>query len=269
MGVVTVDVQREARVAGLRRHASLEAVEQRRTQLWAVMAFLLVGASAIAVLASVTPERPAVALSGPTLGFALVGLALGFSAYVFEKERALRRLTRMLVDERVLRESLMRQLRTLEELVAAERALSASLELERVVELALDGAVALFGAPGGAILLAGRDGRLHPTKAGAPEPSTIAGEVAATRQAVLGDDAMSVPLVSGGALVGVLELRCTDGAFRPLDLSVLETFAQHASVCIANACRFEEERAASVRYRELEAVREEFRWLAREELAPS
>lgn len=289
MAVAVREVERHAKLAGLREGASLDAVERRRLQLWAVMSACLVALSLLIALSSLSPTTSSLTVVPPkVLQFGMVALSLGFSVYVFEKERALRRLTGLLVDEQVKRFTLSREIGRLQELVQAGRAMTESLELERVVDLVLDHALNLFGAPTGSVLLMGPDGRLAVQAVrgetnGGPRidrGESVARRVALTREATLisADDAgsrrpgqtdatqrgMSVPLMANRRLVGVLNIHAAaDDDFGDLDLSILEAFGEHAGVAIANAARFEEERANSNRYAQLEQVRQEFRWLAR------
>jgi len=284
VAITVREVQRHARLAGLRGAASLEAVERRRFQLWAVMSACLVALSLLVAVTSLWPHTGAYAVIPPhVLQLGMVALSLGFSVYVLEKERSLRRVSDLLVEERVRHAELARETRRLQDLVAAGRAMSATLEMERVVELVLDHALRLFDAHSGSVLLMGPEGRLRVEAArGTAEREghpmeAMAREVARTREAVLagagvdGRDeqrgagrGMSVPLTADRRLVGVLNIHAgPDRDFGDLDLSVLEAFGEHAATAIGNAARFEEERAASHRYEQLEAVRQEFRWLAR------
>src|SRR2546421_3507025 len=100
------DLVREAKVVGLRDFTtpSLEAVERRRWQLWAVALLVMGGLAAGMAMMGVSADKP---LSTGVFRFAavrvgLVLLSLAFALYVLEKEVHLRRLTRMLMDERVL-----------------------------------------------------------------------------------------------------------------------------------------------------------------------
>lgn len=261
---------------------SLEDIENRRFQLWALMTTLLVSASMLVALASlwsVPASLPSVTAGVLPVGMALLSLA--FSAYVWEKELALRRLTRALVDEQRLRTALERQVSQLHRLVEAERAVTATLELERVVDLVLENALELFGATTGTVHLMGREGlklagRRGPVSDGplSQVATASAREVASSQRALLvpgtspspahsPEPSMVVPLLHEGTLVGVLTICPANREVGDVALSILEAFAEHAAAALANAIRYEEERATAGWYRELEAVREEFRWLTR------
>lgn len=269
------DVQRAARIAGIRRRADLESIERRRLQLWAVTAGLLVTVSLAVAVTAIVPEFPHESLV-PTglLEGSMVALSLGFSGYVFEKERALRGLTRVLIDERVMLDQLGRQVRQLDSLVRAGQAVSASLELERVVDLSLEGALQLLDADTGAILLVGEeDLELQAVRGEDPmafarrEADSVAASGEPRYVDGPGDSVhrgLSVPLVHDGRLLGVLNVFGGEGReLGDLELSGLVTFAEHAAAAIANALLYEEERATSTRFRRLESAREEFAWLAR------
>src|SRR6266446_3259154 len=115
-------IEREARVSGLRdfRTPTLEAVERRRLQLWGVALVILIALTIATALFSLLPTTPKVAGFGvPTaVRVGMVAIGLAFCAYVAEKEWALRRLTRMLVDERVLSAALSNRLKELSTLAA-------------------------------------------------------------------------------------------------------------------------------------------------------
>lgn len=277
-------VERQARAAGLRGDGlSLEAVEQRRFQIWIVMSVLLVTVSLIVALTSVWTDLSSFTVVRPdVLRFGMVGLSLAFSGYVFEKERHLRRLTHQLVEERVLKARLSMQTQQLQALLDAGRAVTASLEIERVVDLVLRSALDLLDAEAGSIMLveggelvvrASRGGDLGvDTRARLGEG--VVGRVAQSRSPMLVtgrplgpgteatvDNGMCVPLVHDDRLLGVLNVTAREADFGHLDLSVLETFAVYAASAVANARRFEQERANAERLRELESVQTEFRWL--------
>ena len=105
---------------------SLADVERRRVELWTVSVFLVMGVTALLALLwgarHLLPEvvRPS---TGATwvAGVLVAGLAFAFLLYVGEKERSLRRLTRLLIEERVRATALERSVET-------ERATVARLE---------------------------------------------------------------------------------------------------------------------------------------------
>jgi signal transduction histidine kinase len=263
----TPDLAREARVAGLRRYAtpSLEAVESRRAQLW-VVAFVVMGglAAGLLLLTSTRPLGGGSPVSASALRLALVGLSVAFGCYVAEKEVHLRRLTRMLVDERVLAAAFSNRLDELRELSAKETAVNANLQLAPTAAVVLDGAIELLGGVSGAIYLRdASDGlRLHtarglegPGSGGTASAGGLVARVDRTGEVALGqsdDDAgtdavsgavVAVPLPRDGVVEGVLLLRRgPDGLFSEYDARVLARFAEHSAPAIAHAALYEGER---------------------------
>jgi diguanylate cyclase (GGDEF)-like protein len=243
---------------------SLESVERRRLQLWLVMAVVLLGVSiAMAVLAVADPTSIHPWIDRRLLGPGVVLLMAGFSAYAFEKEVHLRKLTRLLVDERVLSSALTNRVRELHVLLEAGKAVNAVLDLSQVLDRILAAATELLQADGGSIMLSEADHLVVVATSGIAAPAgavvaigeSIAGEVAATREPLLvngtatADDfpglrsersvpnsAMSVPLVHRGELVGVLNVRAPgDRPYTEYDLRPLGLFAEHAASAVANA----------------------------------
>ena len=267
-------MRHEAQIVGLGDVdvPTLEDVEHRRLHLWIVMV-LIVCAVSIATVglaswgASPIEDGP---LSGPVLTFAVLGLVGGFCAYTIEKELHLRRLTRVLVDERVLMTALASRLAELSALLEAGRAMNAVLELEEVLRRILDSALELLGATDGSVLLAGEDDdALHAVCVRGNDAARdavvevgagIAGRVAETREPLLiqGDlkqdersshphSAMSVPLVHRDELLGVLNVNVRGAGsgrtFDEYDLRALSLFGEHAASAIANARLYEAERS--------------------------
>ena len=261
------DVAREARVVGLRHYVtpSLEAVESRRAQLW-VVAFVVMGglAAGLLLLTSTKPLGGDSPISAGALRLALVGLSVAFGCYVAEKEIHLRRLTRMLVDERVLAAAFSNRLDELRQLSAKENAVNAHLQLEETASVVLDGAIELLGGVSGAVYLPDAEDtlRLHtarglegPGAGEAASPDGLVARVHRTGEPALADadddspeDAvagavMAVPLARGDGQAGVLLVRRgPDGMFSEYDLRVLARFADHAAPAIAHATLYEGER---------------------------
>ena len=148
-------VAREARIVGIKDFSTptLEAVDRRRSQLW-TLAFsgLVCLAAAVALLTSG---------AGHYLGFAnrtgfrvgTVVLVIALAAYVVEKERHLRRLARLLVDERVLGAALSNRLKELAMLYEAGKAMNSVLVVDDVLQLILSSAFELLEASSGSIML--------------------------------------------------------------------------------------------------------------------
>jgi diguanylate cyclase (GGDEF)-like protein len=266
-------VEHVARVAGLRdfRTPTLEAVEQRRLQLWMITILLLVAVAAGLVVFAFTPDLAAPAWLTPVaarLGLlVLVGL---FCAYAVEKELQLRRLTGLLIDERVVTAALTGRVRELTTLLEAGRALNLDLDLDEVLERILRCAMDLLDGSDASIMLLHAEDELstvHTVGASRAEGARvrlgegIAGRVAASGEPLLiqgrldhppdadrpQDDwpasAISAPLVHRGNPLGVLNLNARrDKTYTEHDLRALSLFAEQAAVAVANAQLFEAQR---------------------------
>jgi diguanylate cyclase (GGDEF)-like protein len=263
-------VRAEAQIVGLRNLAvpTLEEVEHRRLHLWIVMVVIVLAVSAgmAGLTAWGDPSDGDSLLRGPVLTFGVLGLVAGFCAYSIEKEVHLRRLTRVLVDERVLVTALASRLEEVSVLLDAGQAMNSVLELEEVLHRILDNALDLLGASDGSVLLTDVDARVlravcvrgndAARDAVVPFGVGIAGRVADTHESLLiqgdleGDreqhphSAMSVPLLHRGELVGVLNVNAAgERTFDEYDLRALSLFGEHAASAIANARLFEQERS--------------------------
>lgn len=271
-------IRREARVVGLRDivSPSLESVERRRLQLWALTLVILLAVSAsVAVVSTLRPQAGAVVTPG-AMRIGVVLLAGAFGVYALEKEVHLRRLSRLLTDQRILTAALTNRLHEMSLLLEAGRAMNSVLELPSVLETILRGAMDLLSAESGSIMLLedpetlvtvlarGNDeavGRRVAVGAG------IAGRVASTREALLIEgqadpaqfpglsereqqvlSALSVPLVSRNKLFGVINVNASsDRRYTVYDLQAASIFAEQAAGAIANAHLYETERANAER----------------------
>lgn len=267
MPAASVRVARDARIAGI-ADTTLEAVQRRRSHLFLALLITSLGLALATVLAPLgasesTPVNPGL------LRLGLVGVSLTFLVYAVEKERALRRLERALHREHARQHQLIRETERLHRLVAAGHTMSASLDLDQVVDLALDGALSLFDASSGAVFLDRGDLTLQAVR-GEPRRLDIAEQrartVTETRTPALlaADDTgtpagIAAPLLHNEQLVGVLVV---DGPrFDDADLGVIATFAAHMATAIANARAYRAERAVNEQFGELHNVRNEFGWL--------
>lgn len=272
----------------------LEEIQSRRRQLFRLLLLVLVLVGAGVVLLSIAErllgQEPPQWLSPDVLRVAFVLLAVVFALYVREKERALERIERALIEERVLSTALANRVTELTAISQAGRAVASTLSLEDVLQLILRSAQDLLGATEGSVMLFD-DGKTTLRIASSVGLSAdaaqqtisvgegVAGWVAEFREAVIlrGDvsdprfrrfvpkdravrSAMSAPLYARSEPVGVLNVSVSEGdrAYTEHDLRALSVFAEHAAIAIANARLFEGERAASERLAEVDARRREF-----------
>jgi two-component system sensor histidine kinase KdpD len=294
---VTERIQQEAKVAGLRdfRTPSLEAVERRRLQLWLLTAVLLISISVGLVVVSTWNTGATRAFSStPVMRIAVVLLSGAFCIYVIEKERHLRKLARLLVDERVLTTALSNRLREVELLLDAGKAMNGVLELTVVLESILGSAVELLDAESGSVMLlegnelvvASVRGNAGAERGRVRLGEGIAGHVAETREALLihgkADptdfpglvpharpvaSAISAPLIHRGSLLGVLNVNAAgEKVFSEFDLRAVSLFAEQAAASIANARLYETERAHVAELTHLNRLKSEFVALVSHEL---
>src|SRR5262245_16940045 len=265
-----------ARIAGLHSFdtPTLEAVEQRRLQLWLLTLLLLATAAVALVLLTgwriVEPPGWLTPRVAQLSVLALVGL---FCAYALEKELQLRRLTRLLIEERVLTTALTNRLREINALLEAGKAINLDLDLEEVLATVMRCSLELLGGNDASVLLAHGEGELRTVAASdksaargarVPVGAGIAGRVAATREPLLIDgavdrtgdpghvdlpaphSAMSVPLVHRDVLLGVLNVNAgADRSYTPHDLRALSVFGEQAATALANAQLYEAQRLAA------------------------
>lgn len=289
--------QSTARAAGIRdmQTPTLEGVDKRRSQLWmitlALMVFLSLATIVVSYVGRFAPETDIEHATLPWMRVSLLAMTLGFCAYMVEKEIALRRLTRTLVDERVLSAALSNRLKELSALTEAGKAINSVLSLDDVLGIILSAALDLLGGSEGSVMLVDETGEVLETycykgEAGRYDKGDtvkigdgIAGYVAKKKEPLLivgkADpkrfkglvekdteifSAVSVPLISRGELLGVLNINDTVGErnFDDYDLRTLQLFAEHAAVAIANARLYEAEREHVTRLVELDKMKSEF-----------
>jgi signal transduction histidine kinase len=286
---VRARISREARVAGLKdfRIPTLEAVEGRRLQLWVLTTIILLALS-IGTLVTVWASPPSDWPVSPlAMRIGVIVLTAAFAAYAIEKERALRRLTELLVEERVLTAALTNRVQELSTLLEVGKAINSELGLRQVLDIILRSAMELLGgAEGSVMLLESRDTLRVVAVAGNDDARDarvrlgegIAGKVAQTREPMLVtgrvdakrfpgrgersrpvDSAMSVPLVNRGQLLGVLNVNAASGRrFTEYDLRASAIFAEQAAIAITNARLFDFERAHVRELMELNRMKTEF-----------
>jgi signal transduction histidine kinase len=271
----------------------LSDVERRRTQLWTLALVVMVVLSAALAVLGLSGQ-----VTYSTLGLEdyewipvvlVVGLALAFLLYVYDKNRSLRKLEELLIEERVLSSGLTNRLADVSSLSEVARALTTTLELKGVLDLILSSARELFAADDGSVMLL-TEGTLEVVAAQGPAAEVvmhgrtslargISGRVAARSQAVLlhGSDlpppftgegrpergihsAMCAPLVRRDQLLGVLNVSESKGnrSYSDLDLQVLSVLTAHAAIAIGNAHLFEGEKQTVARLEELDRLKSDF-----------
>ncbi len=267
-------IRHEARVAGLReaRAPSIEMVERRRMQLWFLTVVIVIVLGLATLVASWSAGTVLVTGEPWILRAAVAALGLGFCVYAVEKEIHLHRLSRLLVDERILNSAMAHRLQMNAALFNAGKALNSVLDLDDVLDAILANALDLLGGATGSVMLVedeeslrvvavrgsrlARDAKvkLGESIAGrvakSREPLLISGVVAPTDYPGYEDrehttaSAMCVPLVNRGQLLGVLNISAySERDFDEHDLQVLSLFAEPVAAAIAKAGLYEAERA--------------------------
>jgi K+-sensing histidine kinase KdpD len=267
-------LQREARVSGLSHFQtpSLEAVERRRVQLWTVTLLLLLGAAAAIVMLSMWPGAGTSQsfTTPPVVGIAVLVVSVAFCTYVIEKERSLRRLTSLLIDERVLSAAFSNRLKEISALATLGKAVNSVLNLEDVLHMILSSALELLEGGQGSIMLLEEPNQLRTVCAIGNDQAlgahveigkAIAGRVAESREPILlsgradssmfpglveravpVDSSFCVPLINRDELLGVLNVSAApDRSFSEYELRAFNLFAEHAALAIANARLYEAE----------------------------
>ncbi len=281
-------IRHEARVAGLHDHApSIEMVERRRLQLWSLTIVVII-ASGLAALAVSGATGNVSWITGQPMILAagVVVLGFGFGIYAVEKEVHLHRLSRLLVDERLLSNSMAKRLQMNSALFAAGKALNSVLDLDEVLDAILANTADLLGAVGGAVmLLEDRDslrvvavrgegidrelrlrlgqaipGRVAQTREPLLVPPTLAtSDACGTAPDFEIGSAMCVPLVNRGQLLGVLTILAATGVeFEDEDLDILSLFAESVAAAIAKAGLYEAERANVAKLLESDRMKSQF-----------
>src|SRR3954469_4445596 len=233
------DLAREAKGVGLRNFStpSLEAVDRRRWQLWMVAIVVMAAlAAGLVLMASSGAKSPGLFKHLP-VRIGVVLLTMAFALYVLEKEVHLRRMTRLLLDERVLTAALSNRLKELAALVTVGKAVNSVLNLKQVLDIILSSALELLGADGGSIMLLDDPNELvavcvrghsHAEGARLKVGESIAGHVAQQREPLLisgpasrerfknlvlqdapVESALSVPLINRDEVLGVLNVHAT------------------------------------------------------------
>jgi len=242
----------EARLVGLGATTpTLAAVDRRRMQILAFAAVALAGIGTASVL---RPDEAEVSLPvtlDPVRPL-LLALAVGIVAYVADRERRLRRLTRLLVEERALSAALMLRLDEVRTMLDVAKAMNSTAALDTILGSIARAATTIVGAQSGMVLLLDGDTMHVVASAGAaahagetmPMPGTPVVHVARTWEMVLtsGEDGaaptMYMPVRHGPDLLGVLVLAASPGRpFGDYDVRAAELFAEQAACAIAQTHR--------------------------------
>ncbi|HVL81472.1 MAG TPA: ATP-binding protein [Actinomycetota bacterium] len=293
-GGTSEELRRTARIAGLRDFESptLEQVERRRVELIFVSFSLVVlFAAGLAILTAFVEPPDTLGNLGRTadaLRVLIVLLGVLFGAYVWEKERHLRRLSRILVNERVLAAALSNRLKEISSLSEAGKAVVSMLELEDVLKVVLYAASDLLEADEGSVQLVEGDdlvvaAAVGPTQRFLGQRTSmmegLAGYVARSREPLLIEgrpdmsdfgvvvharekrieSAISVPLEAKSELLGVLNLNVTTGErrYNEYDLRALRLFGEHAAMAIRHGRALRRERELRTQILELDRLRSE------------
>jgi K+-sensing histidine kinase KdpD len=244
----------EARVAGLGRvdAPTLEEVERRRTQLLAIGFLTVLGV--VAILALGRLQEATAWASDSRLQVLLVTLVVGMFVYVADRERRLRVVTRLLVDERALTTALVQRLGEVRTLLGVAKALNSSLGLDVVLSRIVDAATGMLYAERGEVLLTdGEILRVVATSGPGGEMGaeltynqTPAGYAARTWELVAtpgdGDTppAIYAPILHANQLLGVLTVvGHRSRPFSDYDTRAALLFAEQAAFAIAATHRAE------------------------------
>lgn len=244
----------EARLVGLGRMEAptLEAVERRRTQLLAIGFLTVLGV--LAILAMGRLEHTSGWAANGRLQVLLVTLVFGMFVYVADRERRLRVVTRLLVDERALTTALVQRLGEVRTLLGVAKALNSSLGLDVVLSRIVDAATGMLFAERGEVLLtdgevlrvvatSGPDGQLGAELSFSQSP---AGQAARTWElvSVPGDEsrppAIYAPILHASQLLGVLAVvGHRSRPFSDYDQRAALLFAEQAAFAIHSTHRAE------------------------------
>lgn len=286
-----------ARTAGLREFATpkLEDVDRRRSQLW--MLSLLVGLAVPGAMVALGFDVFGDWFDGmmdlAKVRLVLLALLVAILGYVAEREHALRHLTELLVDERVLTAALVARVEELDLLLRASRAMNSTLQPTRVLEVILRSASDLLRAAEGSIQLVCTDDPrmlevaavhgettarigqrqvvgdgLAGTVAASREALLVSGPHAATRRRLPPESSLVVPLEHRGDLVGILNLSVAQDSepFTEFQLRSVAVFAETAAASIANARAHQRAEEQVSALTELDRMKGEFLTLVTHEL---
>ncbi|WP_370328165.1 ATP-binding protein [Euzebya sp.] len=295
--MTTTDAQRLARTAGLKdlRLPHLEEVDRRRAQLWALSLFVALVLPAVMVVSGLDGVESQITdvLEIRNVRLGLLAMLVVVLGYVAEREVTLRRLTALLVEERVLTASLVNRVDELNLLLRATRAMNSALDLDAVLDQIADSTHTLLRAGGVSIMLVdAEDPEVLAVAAIAGDPGVsvgrrqaigdgLAGGAVARRDALLigADDdqprarhhrggALVVPMEVRGQLVGVISVTAGGDRepFTEFDLRGVSVFADAAAAAISNARAYEQQLGRVASLLEQDRAKNEFLTLVTHEL---
>lgn len=260
----TTELQKAAQWAGISntRNLTLEAVEQRRLQLW-VIAVIILFAIAAALAIVLSPDKPHLPawITPAMVQISSLILVILFGGYALEKELCLRRLTSLLLSERILTNSLLTRVREFNILLEAGKSMNLELNLTDVLKTITRCTRELLNARGTKIMLSMGDQEFRTvTEVGKSSSSDefVAQLVRVKKQAALskaqdrgpksGSDLMCVPLIHREEFFGVIVVTSSHGRrYTQHDLRALSLFGEQAASAVANAKFYEEQRLFAFR----------------------
>ncbi|MBS1270570.1 MAG: putative signaling protein [Gammaproteobacteria bacterium] len=258
------ELRKAAQWAGISdpEHLTLEAVEQRRFQLWIIAIIILISIG-IAFAIALGPQEPSLPewITPTMIQVSSLVLVILFGGYALEKELYLRRLTSLLLKQRVLAKSLLDCVEEFNILLEAGKSMNLELKLDDVLKKITHCARDLLGARGTKILLAMGEHEFRTVaEIGQSSDSDqfLAELVMVKREGALSKnpdrdqrasrDVMCVPMIHRDEFFGVITLTSRDGeSFTDNDLRALSLFGEQAASAVANAKLYEEQRLYAFR----------------------
>jgi hypothetical protein len=252
------EITREERVANLPADGTVteQEIHRRRRQMFLLGTVVLVGLLFTTVANDIwTRFRDDSWIDPEVARMALIGFGVLCSAYLYDKEQHLKRLSRLGRDVQDLDSALAATMLRSAFVADATQAVHASLELDDVVQQVVEQSCRLVGAGNASLRLADDEGDLRPVAAQVdiagrepaepPEPSDdLLRMVGLTREpALLNSGTVSVlcvPLVRRDRLIGLITLGA--GAahrFNDDDAALLGRFAGPVAAAIEHAQRYE------------------------------
>lgn len=261
----TIELEKAAQWAGIAdtRNLTLESVEQRRIQLWAIAIVVLLSvATALALV--LLPDKPLLPewITPAEVQVGSLLLVILFGGYALEKELYLHRLTRLLLNERVLNESLLTRVREVNILLEASRSMNTELNLNDVLKTITSCTRELLNARGVKLMLSMGEQEFRTVAEVGKSSSSdefLAQLVRVKREAALShvtsrgrsrrrNDLMCVPLIHRDEFFGVIMVTSrSDQRYTEHDLRALSLFGEQAASAVANAKFYEEQRLFAFR----------------------